>query len=417
MKVVLDTNVILDSPEILLREDFEIIIPYLVIKELDGLKANYELRPVVQTAFKSIVKLYKKNKIKIIGIPTEFSTNDEKIVVSAKNEQASILTNDIGATIVAYANGVSVYEEEDLEDDNVLSYNGVKEINIHDNSIIHLVGKNELTAEEAENYFETTLSLNEYVYYAVPNKINEYAIWKKNNDSKVRLVKQGLKSYMSNNIYIVPQDAPQQCVLDAVMDDTTPLTIIDGRLGTGKTLLGLCASLNKVMSSKGNSYRKVYVTRPPIPVDKKLQLGFLPGTLEEKISPWLVGIKSNLKFIFERTLKDVENEEAEKIYTSYIEPINLESIQGMNIHNSILIVDEYQLLSVDMLKQVLSRVAEGSKVILLGDPEGQTYGQNRGVEGFRKLKPYIKGTKQISYIKLDKIYRSELAEFIDKVFK
>lgn len=89
----------------------------------------------------------------------------------------------------------------------------------------------------------------------------------------------------------------------------------------------------------------------------------------------------------------------------------------MNIHSSILLVDEYQILSADMLKQIISRASAGAKVVLIGDPEGQVYGQNRGTEGFKKLRPFLKGSKQITYVKLDKIYRSELAEFVAEVFE
>ena len=139
------------------------------------------------------------------------------------------------------------------------------------------------------------------------------------------------------------------------------------------------------------------------------------NTLEDKMGAWLHGIRSNLKFLYERTDKDKRNNESEEVFETYFEPISLENIQGMSLHDTILLVDEYQLTSVNVLKQVLSRISQGSKVVLIGDDQ-QTYGANRGCEGRKKLLPHIKDSELISYVQLQNIYRSELAEFVEEIF-
>jgi len=416
MKTVFDTNVILDNPDILLKDNGTIILPYTVLAELDKLKREPDLRPSVQKSFKIIRHLLKEGKLEVDGIPTNLETNDEKIVDCAVRNNAKFYTNDIGASIIASLHNV---EQDDIElvEHNV-GYTGYTEIELDYKIAANLIGINEMMLEEAEHLFGISLNVNEYIFYKMPNEDDKYSIWRLQGDGIVHLVKQSTKPYRAAQLYVDPQDVVQTCALDAIFSTDTPLTIIDGRVGTGKSLLTVCAALARTAGQRQyKTYKKIYVTRVPTPLKKDLRLGFMPGDKDEKMSPWLAGFKSNLKFLYERTEKDAENEEAEKIFKDYFEAISLESIQGMNIHDSILIVDEYQLLDEDTLKQVLSRIASGSKVVLVGDPDGQVYGANRGTEGFKRLAPFLKGKKQLTYIKMTNIYRSELTEFVEDVFK
>jgi len=415
-RITPDTNVLIDSPDILYNSDFEFVIPYVVLSELDGLKKNPDLRVPAQYAIKTLWAVHKDNpdRIKFIDVPTGTTTNDEKIVKSAKDAGTKLLSSDIGANVIAEIMGVpTAYEVEDNTHDK--DYIGCREVTLDYKDAANLIGINELQPDEAELLFGS-LNMNEYVYYLLPNEHDKYAIWRLERDNRVHLVRQSIKPYTAAGFNFVPNDPVQACALDAVFDPNTPLTIIEGRLGSGKSLIALVAALARTCGQhQYQSYRKIYLTRPPLPVDKQLQLGFMPGDLDAKMGQWLLGIKSNLKFLYERTKKDQENEEAEKKFTEYFEAVSLESVQGVNFHDSILLVDEYQLTSVDTLKQILGRIATGSKVILIGDP-AQTYGANRGREGYKKLAPYIKGNPIISYVKMSNIYRSELAEFIEEIF-
>lgn len=413
--VVLDTNVILDNPEVLLSKEINIILPYTVISELDKLKRNPELKPSIQSAFKIIKSLQKDNKITFVDIPNEHTTNDEKIIAVAKENNATLWTNDIGASVIAKGLGVST--KDFVSDESTTGYLGYRQIFPDYTKISNLVGINELPLEEAEYYFDTKLILNEYIYYDVPNSVDKFSIWRLKSDSKVYLVKTTMKPYNSAGFRLVPQDVVQSCALDAIFSVDTALTIIEGRVGTGKSLLAICAALARVIGQhQYKCYEKIYVTRAPIPINKALQIGYLPGTSSEKLSPWLAGVKSNLKFLFENSKADKEQQRAEEIFNDNFEALNLESVQGINFHKSILIVDEYQLLSADMLKQITTRAADGSKIILVGDPEGQVYGLNRGIEGYKKFRPYLKGCPDLIYVKLENIYRSRLTSFVEEVF-
>lgn len=415
-KVVLDTNVILDSPEVLLTKDIEIVLPYTVVSELDKLKRESELKPSVQKAFKIIKQLQKENKITFVDIPKDSSTNDEKIIKVAKEHNATLWTNDIGASVIAGSQEVPT--QDFVADEVDYSYVGHREIFPSPESLNHLVGINELPIEEAEYYFQTKLLINEYIYYKLPNYIDRYGVWRLKNDGKVHLVKTTMKPFNAAGYILEPQDIVQSCALDAIFSVDTALTIIEGKVGTGKSLLAICGALARTIGQKQyRTYNKIYVTRAPLPIDKALRVGFLPGTSDEKLSPWLAGVKSNLKFLYEKNKELEELSKAEEIFNSNFEALNLESIQGMNLHGAILIVDEYQLLSADMLKQVVSRAAEGAKIILVGDPEGQVYGLNRGVEGYKKFQPYLKNCPDLIYVKLENIYRSKLTAFVEEIFK
>jgi PhoH-like ATPase len=164
------------------------------------------------------------------------------------------------------------------------------------------------------------------------------------------------------------------------------------------------------------TYDRILVTRPNIAADPRLALGYRPGEKENKLGEWLGGILSNLEFLYERSAKAKEDKLAEKIFEESFEMLPLETIQGVSIHNSILLVDEYQLLDSKIMKMVLSRIATGSKVVLMGDPRDQTYGINLGIQGYRKLHEKLGSNCLMSYVRLDKIYRSDLANFVHELY-
>jgi PhoH-like ATPase len=155
--------------------------------------------------------------------------------------------------------------------------------------------------------------------------------------------------------------------------------------------------------------------------------GFKPGTSEDKMSGHLGGIKSNLRFLLDkadvkkRKSRDAKTEEAplesDLIWAEVFSVIELDEIQGTSVHDSILIVDEWQLLDTDTSKLVASRIAQGSKIVLVGDTAGQTYGMNRANEGFKVLYQHLGKAPEFNYIKLENIYRSPLAAFIENVYK
>lgn len=350
-----------------------------------------------------------------MDIPQEKQTPDEKIVQAAAERDIPILTGDIGAMAIAYASGVPILETEELNPVSDPNYTGYVEVSGDLDYDTHWISDKSRQLVEFEEKFDVSLQENEYaIVYRLAENID---IWVRKGDSVLRVPKSS-KPFRDAGILVDPLDAIQACALDAVFDASVPLTILEGAIGSGKTILSLCGALACVRGQKRfKSYHKILVTRPNIAADQRLALGFRPGEVENKFGEWLGGIISNLKFLYERTDADREDEAAKKIFDEYFEMLPLETIQGVSLHDSIVLVDEYQLLDNNIMKMVISRIATGSKIVLIGDPYDQTYGINRGREGFRKLHEKLGSSHLMNYVRLDKIYRSDLANFVNEIYK
>lgn len=418
-KILLDTNVLLTDPDIVSKNPEKYAICLTTLRELDKLKRKPELNYAVRRAIKSIFFNLKDLRIDINEeIDYDNLTNDEKIILSAKKNNFTFRTEDIGAMVIAESMfGVVLDTDLGDKDDLNRDYKGYKELFIEDIEIWTQLYHCENAEDSLVMEFGENLDINEYK--AILNKENneEYILIQRNFEGDVIQVPLKLykKVLTEIGIKIRPLDVYQWIALDSVLNDN-PFSIIDGILGTGKTLMAIMGALMTTESQNPlfKKYKQIYVTRPPIAIDKRYEQGFLPGELENKMAPWLISFKSNLEFIY-NSFGEEENK-GEEMFLENFKPVSLEHIQGASIHNSILLVDEYQFLDEDMLKQILSRIASGSKVILIGDPDGQTYNVNRGHEGFKTLRKHIKSQKLLSYVKLEKVYRSKLAEFVERIF-
>jgi len=276
--------------------------------------------------------------------------------------------------------------------------------------------------EEFEHNMSVKLKINEY---CIINTTSEkYDIWKNINGTVYR-ISQKMGPYTSSGIKgVQPLDAVQMCALDAIFDPVVPLTVIDGKLGTGKSLLSIMAALATTRGEKRYKfYEKILVTKPPVSINRDMYTGFKPGSSEEKMSGHLGGIKTNLKYLLDskttKKLKPGEEEalsESDKAWNESIGIIEIDEIQGASLHNTIFLVDEYQLMDTDTLKLVISRISENSKLVLIGDTAGQTYGQNRANEGFKTLYKHLGTAPEFNFIKMENIYRSNLAAFVSHIF-
>jgi len=419
MKVSLDTNILIDEPHIVFDDSREFAISFTVIRELDKLKRNINLKRAAQTAIANIWAQYKNDKIEILNIPNLLQESpDEKIIQDTKDANARILSNDIAVRIIAKAHGIPIsdFELDDQIDYEYTGYTVVEGGVDYENKYIQL---KDIQLEEFEHDMGVSLKENEYCIVNRMGSKND--IWKHMEDHVYR-ISQSMKPYKDAGVMATPLDDVQMCALDAIFDPTVPLTVIDGSLGTGKTMLTLMSALAAVNGQKRYQfYEEVLVTKPPVSINRDLYTGFKPGTSEEKMAGHLGGIKSNLKFLLDpkkenRGKKEGELTPSEKVWAEFFGIIEIDEIQGTSLHNTILLVDEYQLLDTDSLKLVLSRISENSKVILIGDTAGQTYGMNRANEGFKVLYKHLGVSPKFSYIKLENIYRSKLAEFVEEIF-
>ena len=213
---------------------------------------------------------------------------------------------------------------------------------------------------------------------------------------------------------ITPRNREQSFALNLLLDDRIKLVTIIGKAGTGKTLLALAAALRKAHEEK--VYQRVLVSRPIFPLGR--DIGYLPGTVEEKLQPWMQPIFDNLELLMGITGEDRKNGRSheEMLHMGMLEIEPLTYIRGRSIPQQFLIVDEAQNLTTHEVKTIVSRAGEGSKIVLTGDPyqidnpymDATSNGLVHAVNRFR-------GHGIAGHITLMKGERSELAELAANV--
>ena len=425
MKISLDTNILIDNPEIVFDESREFVISFTVLRELDKLKRNPDLKRAAQQAIRNIKSQLLAHKLEILNIPAFAELGDspdEQIIKDTLEAKAHFLTEDINASVIAQTLGITLsdFEAEATIDYDYKGYVTVLGDLTYEQEYVQL---KELPLDEFNAVFGTDLQENQYCVISRLN-IQKMDIWR-NTRGRVTRITQSMKPYRDVGILIDPMDHIQMCALDAVSSPDIPLVILSGALGTGKTILALMSALMTTTGTvRYRQFERILVTKPPISINKDLYTGFKKGSREDKMSGHLVGIKSNLRFLLdhktERQIRRVEESTStisEETFEEYFEIIELDEIQGASLHNVIFLVDEYQLLDVDTLKLTLSRLAKGSKIVLIGDHEGQTYGVNRSREGFKVLLQHIGKHPEMAFIKLENIYRSPLAKLVEEIFR
>ena len=160
---------------------------------------------------------------------------------------------------------------------------------------------------------------------------------------------------------ITPRNKEQSFALDLLLDEDVPIVTLIGKAGSGKTLAAISAGLQQVL--EGRTYKRLIVSRPVQPMGR--DIGYLPGTMEEKMRPWLAPIRDNMQFLMGNDKIMME----EYMSNGTVEIEALTYIRGRSISNAYIIVDEAQNLSRHELKTIITRVGEDTKIILTGDIE------------------------------------------------
>jgi len=391
---VLDTNVLLQDPRAIFAfQDNEVVIPAVVLEEVDAKKRFMD--EVGRNARKvshlldhlrgmgklhTGVKLNNGGKLRVELNHKSFQklqntfgemTNDNRILAVAMNlhleEQAKesegkpviLVSKDALVRVKSDALGL---QSEDFLSDKVITntdiYSGYYEIKVSPTVI-------------DDFYAKKSLSLQDIGLSADQVNANEFYILKDEFGSgKSAVVRvNNLRAYLeplriNDSVWgIVPRNIQQRMALELLQDDNISIVTMTGKAGTGKTLLSLAAGLLKVEDE--HLFHKLLVARPIIPMGK--DLGYLPGEKEEKLRPWMQPIYDNLEYLFNARKPG----ELDKILSG-IGSIQVEAltyIRGRSIPNQFIIIDEAQNLTKHEVKTIISRVGEGSKIVLMGDPD------------------------------------------------
>ena len=403
---VLDTNVLLYSPgSILSFEENDVVIPEVVLEELDNLKkVNNDLglnaRHVARLldGFRKEGKLHEgitlPNGGKLRVETNHFDTKipptwdikkaDNRIIqvcLALKNEGETVclITKDIFERIKADTVGIKAddfYESEVPEFDN--QYSGRMDVYTSDENLNNyfkdkFLNKEDLTCfdEESQSYNTPKLITNQFLI--IHSNINNKKTALGRFDGK-KIVPLYFKE--NNVLGVSPRNVGQKFMLECLcMDaDKAPLVVVKGPAGTAKTLFSLAVGLQKILEEESGQYRRILVCRPNVTMDE--EIGYLPGTEKEKIAPFMRPVFDNLEILIdsdekERYKNEKElNDKIEELFERKI--ITTEAVaylRGRSIMKTWVIIDEAQNLTPKQVKAIVTRAGEGSKLILIGDPD------------------------------------------------
>lgn len=435
---ILDTNVLLHDPMAIFKfEDNDVIIPLVVIEEMDEQKKRHDevgrnarkvaklidalrlegkiyegitlqsggvLKVEINHQFlEKIPKVFKSeksdNRILAVAIAYQEEGSERPVVLVTKDTYLRIKADVMGITSEDYKTDKINYEE---------LYTGVEEFAVNRETINTFYLENFLPKEK--NYYP-----NQFVSLVSSYGDGQTAL------AKFDAVKNGLVSLHNGGKEawgIKARNREQRFAMDLLLDDNIKLVTLIGQAGTGKTLLALAAGLQKVIDE--GSFKKLLITRPVVPLGN--DIGFLPGDKDEKLRPWMSPIYDNLEFILSLAKdprKDPDKPRGNNIETiinyfkdkGQLEMEAITYIRGRTIPYQYIIVDEAQNLTPHEVKTLLTRAGEGTKVVLTGDPQQIDHPYlGASSNGLSYVVDKFKQVNLAGHVTLVKGERSELAK-------
>ena len=430
---ILDTNVLLHDPNSVLSfEDNLVLIPIEVIEEMDRFKReSTELGQNARTFSRFLdglrnqghlsngVTLSNGGRLRVVfrdkeikgkspapaGLPNGH-TVDSRILATALAVQRSmpkvptiLVTKDINLRIKADALGL---QAEDYETDRINIadlYTGTFEWTVPPEKIVSFRANGELAINGGKKYFP-----NEYCTLIEEGNAKRTALTKV-DPTATKLVP--IVDCREGVWGIKPRNREQHYALDALLDDRIKLVTLMGKAGTGKTLLALAAGLKRTVLDR--EFRRIVVARPTVSMGR--EIGFLPGTLEEKLGPWMQPIHDALELLGDLNMGQESRRNGDLLRNGTVVVEALSYIRGRSIAHQYMVIDEAQNLTPLEVKTIVTRVGYGTKIIFTGDPyqidnpyvDGSSNGFNYVISKFREQ-------SIAAHIELQRGERSELAE-------
>jgi PhoH-like ATPase len=390
-RVVLDTSVLVADPESLFAfVDAEAIVPLVVIEELDGHKTRPDdVGRAARQVLRQIEELRIANGGDIrtaVPLPgggsLRIETNglmldevaargldptkaDNRILAAALGQRRHgptvVVSNDAALRIKAAQVGLEAREHQRRRgrvDEHRPA--GWRSIEVRPQLIDRLYGSARAPrVTDLEPFDRESLGQVETNHFAALRAGSQSALVRHHADGRLVLLRQ------TESWGLRPRSKEQQFALDLLLDPHVRVIALDGMAGTGKTILALAAGLEQVM--EGGLYDKLAVYRPVVPVGKA-ELGFLPGSLDDKLDPWMTAVTDALVALTDRRshadARALLDEMTER------EKLSLEAVtylRGRTLQGTFVVVDEAQNLEPTTLKTILTRVGEGTKVVFTGD--------------------------------------------------
>lgn len=390
---VLDTNVLLHDPRsIFAFKEHEVIIPAVVLEEIDSKKRNPDEIGRNARGVSRLLDQLREHDHLHNGVPLDNGgilkvelnhksftkvqemfgeiTNDNRIIAVASNYYLEEQEKPTPRTVVLVSKDVLVrikadvlgIPTQDYQENRSFGfdelYTGYTTVKVHPATIDQFYSYRSLNVTDLNLDFQPYA--HEFIILKDEIGTGKSALLKVNEEGK-KLE----PLYLSNEPVwgITARNTQQRMALELLLNDDIPLITITGKAGTGKTLLALAAGLLKVEDE--HKYKKLLIARPVVPMGK--DIGYLPGEKEEKLRPWMQPIYDNLEYLFDTKKSGDIDKILMGLGSIHVEALTY--IRGRSIPGQFIIVDEAQNLSKHEVKTIVSRVGEGSKLIIMGDPE------------------------------------------------
>jgi PhoH-like ATPase len=415
---VLDTSVLLSDPAAFRRfTDHEVVVPLVVISELEGKRHHPELGWFARQSLRMLDELRIKhgrldqpvlcndeggtlrvelNHADQSVLPAGFrnDANDTRILsvalgLAAEGRDVTLVSKDMPLRVKAASVGLAAdeYRHGQASDP---TWTGMADLTLGENEVSRLYAGDELELEEGEN-----LPIHTGLVIHSPKGS---ALGKVSPDKTIRLVRGDREAFGLRG-----RSAEQRVALDLLLDESIGIVSLGGRAGTGKSALALCAGLEATMER--NRHKKVVVFRPLYAVGGQ-ELGYLPGSESEKMSPWAQAVFDTLGAVVHANVME------EVLARGMLEVLPLTHIRGRSLHDAFVIVDEAQSLERNVLLTVLSRIGQGSRVVLTHDVaqrDNLRVGRHDGVAAVIEA---LKGHPIFAHVTLTRSERSPIAEVV-----
>jgi PhoH-like ATPase len=420
---VLDTSVLLSDPKAPLRfAEHEVVLPVVVIIELEGKRHHPELGYFARQALRLLDDLrvqhgrldapipigtaggvlrVELNHADPAVLPAGFrlGDNDSRILAVARSLAAdgrlvTLVSKDLPMRVKASAVGLEAeeYEPEQKVDS---GWTGMTELEISAEAMASLYADQGLDVPEARE-----LPCHTGLVLLSPRGS---ALGRVTPDKQVRLVRGDRDVFGVHG-----RSAEQRVAVDLLLDSEIGIISLGGRAGTGKSALALCAGLEAVMERR--QHRKVMVFRPLYAVGGQ-ELGYLPGSETEKMSPWGQAVFDTLGALVSQEVVE------EVLDRGMLEVLPLTHIRGRSLHDAFVIVDEAQSLERNVLLTVLSRIGQNSRVILTHDVaqrDNLRVGRHDGVAAVIEA---LKGHPLFAHVTLTRSERSPVAALVTEMLE
>jgi PhoH-like ATPase len=422
---VLDTSVLLADPGAMRRfAEHEVVLPVVVVTELEAKRHHPELGWFARTALRTLDELrvvhgrldapvpitdqggtlrVELNHTDPESLPSGFrlGDNDTRILAVAKNladegRRITLVSKDLPLRIKASAVGLNAeeYRAEAVSDSDI-GYTGMSELSVGSPCIDELYEDGVLDLDEARD-----LPCHNGLVLVGESST---ALGRVGPDKRVHLVRGDREVFGLHG-----RSAEQRIALEMLLDPEIGIVSLGGRAGTGKSALALCAGLEAVLER--GQHQKVVVFRPLFAVGGQ-ELGYLPGTENEKMSPWGQAVFDTLGAITSPHVVD------EVIGRNMLEVLPLTHIRGRSLHDTFVIVDEAQSLERNVLLTVLSRIGQNSKVVLTHDVAQRDNLRVGRHDGIVAVVEKLKGHPLFAHVTLTRSERSSIAALVTEMLE